>query len=264
MLETVHPAPGSTMLRDPAPAGYRCDTEWQARVDLAACYRLLAHFGMADTIFGHATARVPGKPDEFLINPFGMMFEEITASSLVKVDHEGKALDGAPVNAAGFVIHSAIHMARPEVDCVIHTHTRAGVALSCLEEGLLPINQFALEFAADIAYHDYEGIALDLGERERLVADLGQSNTMSLRNHGLLSVGRTIPGAFYLFYYLEQAAKVQMDVMASGGRIITPSPEIQAHTASQYSSAYNPIQTGVRGWPAMLRLLDRKNPGYDR
>lgn len=256
---------GSTMLKDPTPPEYVCDTEWKARVDLAACYRLLAHFGMADTIYGHATVRVPGSPNEFLINPFGMMFEEVTASSLVKIDHSGLPTDGVTsVNAAGFVIHSAIHAARPEVDCVIHTHTRAGVALSCLEDGLLPINQFALEFSELIRYHDYEGIALDLDEQERLVADLGDSHSLVLRNHGMLTTGLTIPGAFYLFYYLEQAAKVQMDVMASGGKIITPSEEVQKHTASQYASAFDPKLAGVRGWPAMLRLLDRHNPGYDQ
>lgn len=253
----------NTTMTDRAPPEYRCDTEWQARVDLAACYRLLAHFGMDDTIFGHATVRVPGSPDQFLINPFGATYGEITASSLVKIDHAGRSLDdGPPVNAAGFVIHSAIHAARPEVDCVIHTHTRAGVALSCLAEGVLPINQFALEFAASIGYHDYEGIALDLEERERLVADLGERYALVLRNHGMLTCGQTIPGAFYLYYYLEQTARVQMDVMASGGRIITPAPEVQAHTARQYSSASTPAQTGIRAWPAMLRLLDRVNPGY--
>jgi ribulose-5-phosphate 4-epimerase/fuculose-1-phosphate aldolase len=252
-----------TQLTDRAPPAYRCDTEWQARVDLAACYRLLAHFGMDDTIFGHATVRVPGSPDEFLINPFGATFGEITASSLVKIDHDGRALDGGPpVNAAGFVIHSAIHRARPEVNCVIHTHTRAGVALSCLAEGVLPINQFALEFAGCIGYHDYEGIALDLEERDRLVRDLGPYYALVLRNHGLLTGGQTVPGAFYLYYYLEQTARVQMDVMASGGRVVTPTPAIQQHTARQYSSASKPAQTGIRAWPAMLRLLDRVNPGY--
>ncbi|WP_236638315.1 class II aldolase/adducin family protein [Mangrovicoccus ximenensis] len=263
-MEDMNPG-ADTLLKDPPPPEYSCDTEWKARVDLAACYRLLAHFGMADTVYGHATVRVPGSPDEYLINPFGMMFEEVTASSLVKVDHTGLPVDGVTaVNAAGFVIHSAIHAARPDVDCVIHTHTRAGVALSCLAEGLLPINQFALEFSELVRYHDYEGIALDLAEQERLVADLGSSHTLVLRNHGMLTAGRTVPGAFYLFYYLEQAAKVQMDVMASGGKIVTPPVEVQKHTAGQYASAFDPDKTGLRGWPAMLRLLGRHNPGYDQ
>lgn len=254
-----------TTLKDPPPGDYTCETEWQARVDLAACYRLLAHFGMQDTIYGHATVRVPGSAHDYLINSYGMMFEEVTASSLVKIDHRGAPADGvARVNAAGFVIHGAIHAARPQLNCVIHTHTRAGVALSCLGEGLLPINQFALEFSESIAYHDYEGIALDLDEQGRLVRDLGTSQTMVLRNHGLLAAGRTVPGAFYLFYYLEQAARVQMDVMAAGGRIITPAPEVQRHTARQFTSNAAPELTGIRGWPAMLRLLDRHNPGYDR
>lgn len=252
-------------LRDRDPADIRADSEWEARVQLAACYRLVAHFGMDDTIFGHITARIPGEPDKFLINPFGVMFGEMTASALVAIDHDGQALEtsAAPVNAAGFVIHSAIHKARPEIDCVLHTHTRAGVAISCLEEGLLPINQFALEFSGCISTHDYEGIALNLAERDRLVADLGQNSVMILRNHGLLSCARTVPGCFYTSYYLEQAARVQMDVMASGGRLVTPSPEVQARTAAQYTSAKNPAMVGMRGWPAMLRLLDRVSPGYD-
>ncbi len=251
-------------LKDRTPDSYVPRTEWDMRVQLAACYRLIAHFGMDDTIFGHITARVPGQPDHFLINPFGLMFGEVTASSLVAIDHDGRALDGGPaVNAAGFVIHSAIHRARPEVGCVLHTHTRAGVAVSCLAEGLLPINQFTLEFAGRVAYHEYEGIALDLAERERLVADLGDSPVMVLRNHGLLTAAHTVPGAFYLTYYLEQAARVQMDVMASGGRIMTPAVATQQHTASQFTSAHAPEMTGMRAWPAMLRLLDRSNPGYD-
>ncbi|HWK47626.1 MAG TPA: class II aldolase/adducin family protein [Stellaceae bacterium] len=252
------------LLQDRTPEAVRLETEWEVRTQLAACYRLIAHFGMDDTIFGHITARIPGRPTHFLINPYGLLFGEMTASALVVVDHEGQALEASAesVNAAGFVIHSAIHTARPDVDCVLHTHTRAGVAISCLREGLLPINQFALEFAGRIACHDYEGIALDLAERERLIRDLGDRNVMILRNHGLLTAADTIPGAFYLTYYLEQAARVQMDVMASGGTIVTPTPEIQARTARQYTSFGNPKLTGMRGWPAMLRLLDRVNPGY--
>lgn len=254
-----------TELRDREPMASLPTSEWEARVQLAACYRLVAHYGMDDTIFGHITARIPGQRDAFLINPFGLSFGEMTASALVAIDHEGAALESsaAPVNAAGFVIHSAIHAARPDIDCVLHTHTRAGVAISCIEEGLLPINQFALEFAGRISTHEYEGIALDLAERERLVRDLGRNNVMILRNHGLITAAQTVPGALYLAYYLEQAAKVQMDVMASGGRIVTPPPEVQARTAAQYTSARNPAMTGMRGWPALLRLLDRVSPGYD-
>jgi ribulose-5-phosphate 4-epimerase/fuculose-1-phosphate aldolase len=252
------------LLHDRTPQAVRLDTEWEVRVQLAACYRLIAHFGMDDTIFGHITARIPGAPDHFLINPYGLLFSEMTASALVAVDHAGQALESSaePVNAAGFVIHSAIHVARPDVDCVLHTHTRAGVAISCLREGLLPINQFALEFAGRIACREYEGIALDLAERERLVRDLADRNVMILRNHGLITAADTVPGAFYLTYYLEQAARVQMDVMASGGTIVTPPPEVQVRTAQQYTSVRNPKLTGMRSWPAMLRLLDRVNPGY--
>jgi ribulose-5-phosphate 4-epimerase/fuculose-1-phosphate aldolase len=264
MLQTIDAPAKSTVVQDAPPPAYSCSTEWQARVDLAACYRLMAHFGMQDTIYGHATVRVPGSPGEFLINPYGQMYEEITASSLVKIDHEGRALShSAPVNAAGFVIHSAIHAARPDVDCVIHTHTRAGVAVSCLAEGVLPLNQFALEFSSRIAYHDYEGIALDLDERARLVRDLGDSNALVLRNHGMLTAAQTIPGAFYLFFYLEQTARVQLDVMASGGTIVPIPKAVQEHTAQQYESYHNPENNGIRSWPAMLRLLDRVNPGYD-
>ena len=192
------------------------------------------------------------------------MYDEITASSLVKIDHEGHALShSAPVNAAGFVIHSAIHMARQDVHCVIHTHTRAGVAVSCLEEGILPINQFALEFLNSTAYHDYEGIAFDLAERDRLVADLGEANALVLRNHGMLTAAQTIPGAFQLYFYLEQTCKVQLDVMASGGKIKQVPKDVQEHTFNQYGSNSNPAKHGARSWPGFLRLLQRVNPGWD-
>src|SRR5262245_37702669 len=184
------------------------ESEDDTRLNLAAVYRLLAHFGMDDTIFTHASARIPGE-ETFLINPFGLMFREVTPSKLIKIDFEGRHVAGNrhPANAAGFVIHSAILKGCPEVNCVIHTHTRAGVALSCLEEGLLPINQFAIEFHGRIGYHDYEGIAFNRDEGPRLIRDIGANVALVLRNHGLLTVGGSIPAAFYFMYYLEQAAQ---------------------------------------------------------
>jgi ribulose-5-phosphate 4-epimerase/fuculose-1-phosphate aldolase len=236
--------------------------ERQTRVQLAACYRIVAQFGMTDLVYTHISARVPGEPGHFLINPYGMMFHEITASSLVKIDYHGELVEDSPypVNKAGFVIHSAIHKARPDVACVLHTHTRAGIAVSCLEEGLLPLNQHALLFHGRLAYHGYEGIALDLDEEERLVADLGDKRAMILRNHGLLTAGRTIPEAFEVMYYLEMACKVQLDVLATGRPIRLPPPEVAAKTAKQF--VWESEARGMRSWPALLRMLDAKDPSY--
>lgn len=237
-------------------------TEQEVRVELAACYRLIAHFGMDDLVHTHISARVPGEPGHFLINPYGLMFHEISASSLVKIDYDGKAVSPTnyPVNQAGFVIHSAVHSARKDVNCVLHTHTRAGVAVSCMGEGLLPLNQFSLEFHGHAAYHDYEGVALDLDERERLVADLGDKNVMILRSHGLLTAGATVPEAFVLMYYLEQSCRVQVDVMAASQRPIIPPPEVCDKAARQMNR--NPGRKGHREWPGLLRLLDSKDPSY--
>ncbi|HEY0525969.1 MAG TPA: class II aldolase/adducin family protein [Stellaceae bacterium] len=236
--------------------------EQQTRVQLAACYRIVAHFGMTDLVYTHISARVPGEPGHFLINPYGMMFHEITASSLVKIDYDGELVEDSPhpVNQAGFVIHSAIHAARPDVACVLHTHTRAGIAVSCLKQGLLPLNQHALLFHGQLAYHDYEGIASDLAEREQLVADLGDKRAMILRNHGLLTAGRTIPDAFEVMYYLEMACKVQIDVMATGQPIQMPSAAVVDRTAKQFVGAGE--ARGMRSWPALLRMLDAKDPSY--
>ncbi|HET7594857.1 MAG TPA: class II aldolase/adducin family protein [Stellaceae bacterium] len=242
---------------EPGEAGER-----EMRVALAACYRLIAHFGMDDLVFTHISARVPGEPEHFLINPYGMMFHEITASSLVKIDHEGNIVEdtGYPVNHAGFVIHSAVHMARPEVNCVLHTHTRAGIAISCLQEGLYFINQQSAMFYNRVGYHDYEGIALDLDERSRLVRDLGDKPVMILRNHGLLTTGRTVPEAFELMYYLEQSCRIQIDLMATGGKLNRLSDNVCQHTAEQF--AQSPTPRGERQWPALLRVLDAKDPSY--
>ena len=236
-------------------------TEREARVRLAACYRLIAHFGMDDLIYTHISARVPESPGHFLINPYGMMFHEITASSLVKIDYDGNAVEPTqnPVNYAGFVIHSAIHAARPDVNCVLHTHTRAGVAVSCLKEGLMSLNQFSAPFYNRVGYHDYEGIATNLDERQRLVLDLGEKRVLVLRNHGLLTAGRSVAEAFQLMYYLEQSCRVQMDLMASRGSINALSHEVSEYTARQCEGFGT---HGEREWPALLRLLDAKDPGY--
>jgi len=238
-------------------------SEDEVRLHLAAVYRLLAYFKMDDLIFTHASVRVPGE-DTFLINPFGMLFREITPDVLVKLDFAGRVVgnDRYPANAAGFVIHGAILAANPDINCVIHTHTRSGVAMSCLQDGLMPINQFAIEFHKRIGYHDYEGIAFNMEEGARLNRDIAGNVALVLRNHGLLTVGANIPASFYFTYYLEQAAQVQMDVLASGRPILHPSPEVVEATMPQYTSAFNPPLAGQRMWPAMLRLLDAVDPTW--
>ena len=247
-----------------APAAGRniAPEEWEARVALAACYRLVALYGMDDIVYTHISARVPGTEDHFLINPFGTMFEEITASMLVRVDGDGKVVSpgGAHVNEAGFTIHSAVHAARPDVNCVLHTHTRAGMALSSLRQGLLPLCQKAMLFQNRLAYHEFEGIAFDLAERAHLVADLGQTKAMVLRNHGLLTCGRDCAEAFSLMYQLDLACKVQMDVLAAKAAYSLPSEEIAEKAARQLESY--PLTPRDLEWPALLRKLDRLDPGY--
>ena len=259
-----HPAPEAP-LRDVRVAPILPRTEAEAREQLAACYRLVAHFGMDDLIYTHASCRVPGEPDAFLINPFGLMFREITPANLVKVGWDGRALAPSdwPANVAGFVIHGAVLRARPDVQCVIHTHTRAGVALSCLEEGLLPISQFAIEFDGRVGSHDYEGLALRLDEQARLAHSLGPSHVaLILRNHGLLAVGASVPAAFYLAYYLEQSARVQMDVLATNRPFVTPPAEVRRASLAEYTSSFDPPAAGARMWPSLLRLLDSAQPGW--
>ena len=238
--------------------------EWAARVDLAACYRLIDLYGMTDLIANHVSARVPDEPGHFLINPYGMLYEEMTASSMLKIDLDGDVIAQPPfdygVNRAGFVIHSAIHRARHDVDCVIHTHTAAGMAVSALDCGLLPITQTAMRFA-HAAYHDYEGVVLNLDEQARLVADLGEHDLLILRNHGLLVVGATIPQAFNHIHRAELACKTQVMAMACGAGLVTP-PEA---VIEQTFLAYQPRTRrpfGVLDWPALLRKLDRIDPSY--
>lgn len=245
------------------PPGMRAE-EWRARVELAACYRLAAHFRMTDLIYTHITVRVPGEPGRFLINPYGFRWEEITASSLVKIDVDGNKVDASPyrVNPAGFTIHSAVHMHCHAAVAVMHTHTRAGVAVSALEEGLLPLNQIALQFYGRVAYHDFEGIALELGERERIVADLGDKPVMILRNHGLLSTGRSVAEAFSLMFYLNAACEIQVATLSMGAPIRLPAPEVQARVTGQYDQMAIDDGDLMLEWNAHLRLLDSLDPSY--
>ncbi len=239
------------------------DEEWQIRTDLAACYRALAMYGWDDLVFTHISARVPGRDDHFLINAYGMMFEEITASSLLKIDLNGEKVLDSPyvVNPAGFVIHSAVHEARHDAGCVLHTHTRAGVAVSAQADGLLPISQTSLLPYATLAYHSYEGIALNDEEKPRLVADLGTNNAMILRNHGLLTVGATIADAFLLMYVLETACQIQVMAQSSGGELIqVPSPIVEGIKAQ-----VEQVTKGLGGalvWPGLLRKLDRLDSSF--
>lgn len=238
--------------------------EWQARVELAACYRLVAMFGWDDLVFTHISARVPGAEDQFLINPYGLFFEEITASSLVKVDHAGRPLMDTPfaINPAGFVIHSAVHEARPDVHCVLHTHTLHGVAVAAQAGGLLPISQQAALVMGRLAYHAYEGLALRDTERARLVADLGRRNLMILRNHGLLACGRSVAEAFQGMYILDAACRIQLLAQAGGGSLVEV-PQAVVDGMPQQSREVTLGQGANLLWPALLRRLDRRLPGYD-
>lgn len=235
--------------------------EWEIRCDLAALYRLVAHFRMTDLIYTHISARLPGAEHHFLINDYRRMFHEMRASDLVKIDLEGNALDerrpDQVVNRAGFVIHSALHTAREDLICIVHTHTRAGIAVASQKCGLLPMSQHALKFYGHLAYHNYEGIALDTDERERLVADLGPNHrAMILRNHGLLVGGRTIPEAFDHIYFLEKACEAQLAAQSGGAELVLlPEEEVRAHTADQYRHAEIPHWVDM-AWTAALRLID--------
>jgi ribulose-5-phosphate 4-epimerase/fuculose-1-phosphate aldolase len=239
------------------------DEEWQTRVNLAACYRLVAAHGWDDLVFTHISARVPGPDEHFLINAYGMLFEEMTASSLVKVDlHGSKVLDSPfPINPAGFTIHSAVHEARPDVACVIHTHTKSGVAVSAQADGLLPLSQTSLFPLISLAYHDYEGVALNEDEKPRLVADLGQNNFMILRNHGLLAAGATIADAFLGMYLLETACQTQLLAQSSGSKLISVNPKILSGIAAQAREVTKGLG-GQLAWPGLLRKLDRQDRSY--
>ncbi|MEA2690499.1 MAG: hypothetical protein QOJ39_3060 [Candidatus Eremiobacteraeota bacterium] len=235
--------------------------EWQARVDLAAAYRLVAHYGWDDLIFTHISARVPGPEHHFLINAYGLLFSEMTASNLLKVDLDGNLVEPTTsfFNPAGFTIHSAVHAAREDAKCVLHLHTVAGVAVSCQEQGLLPINQTAMLLNGQIAYHEYEGVALLLDERPRLVADLGTKNAMILRNHGTLTVGESVAEAFLEMYFLERACATQIAVLAGGAQLHYPAPEVQEVVKNQ-AGGIAPVAR--LAWAAQLRMLDAKDPSY--
>ena len=237
--------------------------EWQLRVDLAAAYRLVAAYGWSDLIFTHISARIPGPEHHFLINPYGLMFDEITASSLVLIDMQGNKLRESqfPINPAGFTIHSCIHAVRDDAGCVLHTHSRAGVAVSAQKAGVLPLSQQSTIVLSSLAYHDYEGIALNPDEKPRLQASLGQARYLMLRNHGLLTVGRSIPDAFLSMYTFENTCRIQVDAQSGGAELnhIGPGP-IEANRAAVI--AVSASQGPMLAWPALLRKLDRENPGY--
>jgi ribulose-5-phosphate 4-epimerase/fuculose-1-phosphate aldolase len=237
--------------------------EWAVRVDLAACYRLVAHYGWDDLVFTHITARVPGPEHHFLINPYGMMFEEITASSLVKIDLDGDKVLPSPyeINPAGFTIHSAIHAAREDARCVIHLHTDCGVAVSAQRDGLLPISQISLFPLSSLGYHDYEGVALRDDEKPRLVADLGNNSVMILRNHGTLAVGPTVADAFLQIYALERACRAQILAQSGGAPLVKVSDAILAGVKEMAEKATRGLG-GQIAWPALLRKLDRLDPSF--
>ncbi|MER6998270.1 class II aldolase/adducin family protein [Streptomyces sp. NPDC000410] len=242
--------------------------ELRLRRELAAVYRLIAHFRMTDLIFTHISLRLPGPDHHFLINPYGLLFEEITASNLVKIDLDGNAVEPTPypVNPAGFVIHSAIHAAREDARCVLHTHTKAGCAVAAQEGGLLPLNQMSMEFYNRVGYHDYEGVALNLDEQKRLVEDIGGHPALILRNHGLLTVGESAAQAFLRMYYLEKACEIQVTAQAGGAPLVVPPAEVCEYTAQQLAGEAAtdlPDDDAYElAWAAMLRLLDRIAPDY--
>jgi ribulose-5-phosphate 4-epimerase/fuculose-1-phosphate aldolase len=235
--------------------------EWEQRVNLAACYRLVENFGWTDLIYTHISARVPGEPGHFLLNRFGLLFDEVTASNLIKVDLDGNLVEepDAPMHRAGFVIHSAIHAGRDDVDCVIHTHSKAGVAVAAMKDGLLPLSQHAQLFYGHVSYHDYEGLAVDIDERKRLVKDLGANSVMILRNHGLLAVGSSIPLAFSNIFNLQFACETQVLAMAGNPALNLPPPAVSQHTAELAAAPDAPFGSE---WAGLLRKLDRIDPSY--
>jgi ribulose-5-phosphate 4-epimerase/fuculose-1-phosphate aldolase len=254
------------MATSPAAIAGVSEAEWQIRCDLAALYRLVAYYRWTDFIYTHLSARLPGPDHHFLINKYGVNFQEMRASDLVKIDLHGNVVEAGDisskrVNAAGFTIHSAIHMARPDLMCVVHTHTAAGIAVSAQKDGLLPISQHALKFYGRLAYHGYEGIALDLDERERLVADLGQHKAMILRNHGLLVGGTSIAEAFHMIYMLERACAAQVAALSGGQEIVLPPESVRVHTAEQFRKGENDEHYAMV-WDAALRLIEDGRPSY--
>jgi ribulose-5-phosphate 4-epimerase/fuculose-1-phosphate aldolase len=254
------------MTSSPQPTSIRdqvSEAEWKARVDLAAAYRLVALYGWDDLIFTHISARVPGDEHHFLLNPYGMMFEEVTASSFVKIDLHGNKVMESPyfINPAGFTIHSAVHEARADALCVMHLHTRNGIAVSAQKDGLLPLSQQAMFALGSLAYHDYEGLALDEQEKPRLVADFGDKKFLILRNHGLLTVGRTVAEAFLLMFLLERACEIQILAQSGGGELSPIPKEIIGRVASQMDAVTIGMGAALT-WPGLLRKLDRGDSSY--
>jgi ribulose-5-phosphate 4-epimerase/fuculose-1-phosphate aldolase len=257
-----------TALDQAATADYAAE-EARLRRELAAVYRLVAHFKMTDLVFNHISVRLPGPEHRFLLNPFGLLYEEITASNLIIVGLDGELVTDGPwkVNPAGFVIHSAIHEARADALCVLHTHTKAGCAVAAQAHGLLPLNQMSLEFYNRVAYHDYEGIALSHAEKKRLVADLGRKPVMILRNHGLLTVGRDPGQAFLRMFYLERSCEIQLEALAGGTALVIPPEDVCEHTARQFEGDhseddYTLGENPTLAWDALLRLVERLYPDY--
>ncbi len=251
-------------LNIPSRQGAVSAAEWGARVDLAAAYRLVALFGWDDLVFTHISARVPGSEHEFLINPYGLMFEEITASSLVRIDALGNKLDDTPyeVNPAGFVIHSAVHAHRHDAHCVLHTHSLNGTAVSAQRGGVLPLSQQSIFVLSSLGYHDYEGVALRDDEKPRLVADLGANNFLMLRNHGLLTVGASVADAFLSMYLFETVCTIQVRAQSGGGELVTVNPAIIATAREQAAQATQGLGAQLT-WPGLLRRLQRRSPGFD-
>ena len=267
MNETASATPTApsapTAQTDPTVRSRVSEAEWQQRVALAACYRLAAHYRWDDLIFTHISARVPGPEHHFLINPYGLLFDEITASSLVKVDLAGRKVLDSPhdINPAGFVIHSAIHAARPDAQCVLHLHSQNGVAVAAQRGGVLPISQQSIFVLSSLAYHDYEGVALRDDEKPRLVQDLGDKSFLMLRSHGLLTVADNVPDAFLLMYLFESACAIQIRAQAGGGELVPVDPRIIAGAAAQAKQVTRGAGGGLV-WPGLLRKLDRLDPSF--
>src|SRR5687768_8438236 len=248
----------------PSLEGKVSEQEWKIRVDLAAAYRLVAHYGWDDLVFTHLSARVPGPEHHFLLNPYNLMFEEVTASSLVKVGMDGLPVEPTPfiTNPAGFTIHSAIHMAREDAQAVIHLHTPHGQAVSAHGDGLMPLTQTAMLIRDEVAYHDYEGVAVDLDERERIIADLGEKNAMLLRNHGTLTVGDTIGEAFIKMYFLERACEAQILALSAGENNLNNPPQGSPEVTAQQGKIGLKLAAGALAWPALLRKAYRLDPSF--
>jgi ribulose-5-phosphate 4-epimerase/fuculose-1-phosphate aldolase len=254
----------------PSPGAGVNAKEWELRVQLAAAYRIIEHLGWSELIWTHTTVRVPGPEHHFLINPYGLRFDEVRASNLVKVDMDGNIVGDSSqeINPAGFVIHSAIHMTRPDARCIMHTHTIAGMAVAALQEGLLPISMYALGYYERVAYHDFEGPSLNFGERERLAANLGYKNILILRNHGLLTCGETVAQAFVRMYGLERACQVQLAARATGAPLVVP-PQSVCEISAERSDDFL-VAEGDKGYSrvpnpefaALMRLMDQKDPSY--